>query len=109
MSLDFERTEKLNIFKQDAAKHDITVRIPDVNRSEAWFAIDGNEVFYALSARNVGSQAMQSLLMNAKPMGRLKTYLISPAARPVSASIKDCSSILSPPVRWTVWTLTAPS
>ena len=27
MSLDFERTEKLNIFKQDAAKHDITVRI----------------------------------------------------------------------------------
>ena len=58
MSLDFERTEKLNIFKQDAAKRDIAVRIPDVNRSEAWFAIDGNEVFYALSAiRNVGSQA----------------------------------------------------
>ena len=73
MSLDFERTEKLNIFKQDAAKHDITVRIPDVNRSEAWFAIDGNEVFYALSAiRNVGSQAMQSLVNERKANGPFK-------------------------------------
>ena len=73
MSLDFERTEKLNIFKQDAAKHDITVRIPDVNRSEAWFAIDGNEVFYALSAiRNVGSQAMQSLVYERKANGPFK-------------------------------------
>ena len=73
MSLDFERTEKLNIFKQDAAKHDITVRIPDVNRSEAWFAIDGNEVFYALSAiRNVGSQAMQSLVDERKASGPFK-------------------------------------
>ena len=73
MSLDFERTEKLNIFKQDAAKHDITVRIPDVNRSEAWFAIDGNEVFYALSAiRNVGSQAMQSLVDERKANGPFK-------------------------------------
>jgi DNA polymerase-3 subunit alpha len=73
MSLDFERTEKLNIFKQDAAKHDITVRVPDVNRSEAWFAIDGNEVFYALSAiRNVGSQAMQSLVDERKANGPFK-------------------------------------
>jgi DNA polymerase-3 subunit alpha len=73
MSLDFERTEKLNIFKQDAAKHDITVRIPDVNRSEAWFAIDGDEVFYALSAiRNVGSQAMQSLVDERKANGPFK-------------------------------------
>ena len=73
MSLDFDRTEKLNIFKQDAAKHDIAVRIPDVNRSEAWFAIDGNEVFYALSAiRNVGSQAMQSLVDERKSNGPFK-------------------------------------
>jgi DNA polymerase-3 subunit alpha len=67
MSLDFERTDKLNIFKQDAAKHDITVCIPDVNKSEARFAIDGNEVFYALSAiRNVGTQAMHLLVEERK-------------------------------------------
>ncbi|MBL6761591.1 MAG: DNA polymerase III subunit alpha [PS1 clade bacterium] len=73
MSLDFERTEKLNIFKQDAAKHDITLRIPDVNCSEAWFAIDGDQVFYALSAiRNVGSQAMQLLVEERKANGPFK-------------------------------------
>jgi DNA polymerase-3 subunit alpha len=73
MSLDFERTDKLNIFKQDAAKHDITVFIPDVNKSEARFAINGNEVFYALSAiRNVGTQAMQLLVEERKENGPFK-------------------------------------
>jgi DNA polymerase-3 subunit alpha len=73
MSLDFERTDKLNIFKQDAGKHDITVCTPDVNKSEAWFAIDGNEVFYALSAiRNVGSQAMHLLVKERKENGPFK-------------------------------------
>jgi DNA polymerase-3 subunit alpha len=73
MSLDFERTDKLNIFKQDAAKHDITVCIPDVNKSEARFAIDGNEVFYALSAiRNVGTQAMHLLVEERKENGPFK-------------------------------------
>jgi DNA polymerase-3 subunit alpha len=73
MSLDFERTDKLNIFKQDAAKHDITVCIPDVNKSEARFAINGNEVFYALSAiRNVGTQAMQLLVEERKENGPFK-------------------------------------
>ena len=110
MSLDFERTEKLNIFKQDAAKHDITVCIPDVNRSEAWFAIDGNEVFYALSAiRNVGSQAMQSLVDERKANGPFKD-VFDFARRTAGIGLnKDCSSILSPPVRWTVWSPTAPS
>ena len=73
MSLDFERTDKLNIFKQDAGKHDITVCTPDVNKSEAWFAIDGDEVFYALSAiRNVGSQAMHLLVAERKENGPFK-------------------------------------
>jgi DNA polymerase-3 subunit alpha len=73
MSLDFERTDKLNIFKQDAAKHDITVCIPDVNKSEARFTINGNEVFYALSAiRNVGTQAMQLLVEERKENGPFK-------------------------------------
>ena len=73
MSLDFERTDKLNIFKQDAAKHDITMCIPDVNKSEARFTINGNEVFYALSAiRNVGTQAMQLLVEERKENGPFK-------------------------------------
>ena len=63
MTLDFERTEKLNSFKQDAAKRDIITRSPCVNRSEVGFAIEGNEIFYALKAiRNVGTQAMQAVV-----------------------------------------------
>ena len=73
MSLDFERTEKLNGFKQDAAKRDIIVKTPDVNRSDTWFTIDGNEVFYALAAiRNVGSQAMAALVEERKTNGPFK-------------------------------------
>ena len=73
MTLDFERTEKLNSFKQDALKRDIITRSPDVNRSEVGFSIDGNEIFYALSAiRNVGSQAMQSVVDIRKADGPYK-------------------------------------
>ncbi len=70
MSLDFERTEKLNIFKQDAAKRGISVLPPDVNHSDAQFAIDGDKIYYALSAiRNVGSAAMQLLVDERKANG----------------------------------------
>ncbi len=73
MSLDFERTEKLNGFKQDAAKRDIIVCTPDVNKSDTWFTINGNEVYYALAAiRNVGSQAMVNLVTERKANGPFK-------------------------------------
>ena len=73
MTLDFERTEKLNSFKQDAAKRDIMTRSPCVNRSEVGFAIQGNEIFYALKAiRNVGTQAMQAVVDERKGNGPFK-------------------------------------
>ncbi len=73
MTLDFERTEKLNSFKQDAAKRDIITRSPCVNRSEVGFSIEGNEIFYALKAiRNVGTLAMQSVVEERKANGPFK-------------------------------------
>ena len=73
MTLDFERTEKLNSFKQDAAKRDIITRSPCVNRSEVGFAIEGNEIFYALKAiRNVGTQAMQAVVDERNENGPFK-------------------------------------
>ena len=73
MTLDFERTEKLNSFKQDAAKRDIMTRSPCVNRSEVGFSIEGNEIFYALKAiRNVGTLAMQSVVEERKANGPFK-------------------------------------
>ena len=63
MSLDFERVEKINSFKQDAAQSDIAVLSPDVNRSDVQFAIEDKKIYYALSAiRNVGTGAMCALV-----------------------------------------------
>ncbi len=73
MSLDFERTDKLNSFKQDAAKHDIAVCSPDMNRSNAAFSIKGNEIYYGLAAiRNVGSLAMQAVVDERAANGTFK-------------------------------------
>ena len=76
MTLDFERTEKLNSFKQDALKRDIITRSPCVNRSDVGFSIDGNEIFYALKAiRNVGTLAMQAVVDERTENGPFKDVI----------------------------------
>jgi DNA polymerase-3 subunit alpha len=63
MNLDINNTDKLNIFKQDAARMGITVRSPSVNESEASFSVKNGEIVYALGAiKNVGAQAMEELV-----------------------------------------------
>ena len=63
MSLDISNTDKLAVFYQDAKRMRVRVRPPDVNRSEADFAVEDGEVLYALGAiRNVGLEAMKHLV-----------------------------------------------
>ena len=63
MSLDFERTEKLQGFKQDAETHGIQIIPPHINRSHVQFDVADDGIVYALSAiRNVGAQAMQLIV-----------------------------------------------
>ncbi|MFC3069998.1 DNA polymerase III subunit alpha [Phenylobacterium soli] len=63
MSLDIANTDKLSVFYQDAKRFGVTIRAPDINRSEADFAVENGEVLYALGAiRNVGLQAMQHVV-----------------------------------------------
>jgi DNA polymerase-3 subunit alpha len=63
MSLDLGNTDKLNVFKQDAARLGIVVRPPSINESEAVFSVKDGEVLYALAAiKNVGMQAMEHLV-----------------------------------------------
>ncbi|MEE3058550.1 MAG: DNA polymerase III subunit alpha, partial [Pseudomonadota bacterium] len=70
MSLDFERVDKLAVFKQDANDRGIDVLRPDINKSDVQFSIEGNSIFYALSAiRNVGTQAMHEIVTNRKEAG----------------------------------------
>lgn len=63
MSLDLSNTDKLAVFYQDARRFKVPVRAPDVNRSEADFAVKDGAVLYALGAiRNVGLEAMRHLV-----------------------------------------------
>jgi len=62
MTLDIGNTDRLNIFRQEAARLGVKVLPPDVNRSEAHFACDAEKsaIFYALAAvKGVGRQAME--------------------------------------------------
>ena len=63
MSLDISNSDKLAVFYQDARRCGVTVRAPDVNTSEADFAVKDGAVLYALGAiRNVGLEAMRHLV-----------------------------------------------
>ena len=63
MSLDLQNTDKLHIFKEDAQRLGITVRPPNINRSDALFAVEGGDILYALAAiKNVGRQAMEHII-----------------------------------------------
>jgi len=63
MSLELGNTDKLDVFRQEAARLGVNVRPPSVNLSEADFAVVDGEIVYALAAiKNVGRQAMQHLV-----------------------------------------------
>ncbi len=65
MTLDIGNTDRLNIFRQEAQRLGIRILPPDINRSEAFFACDGEKgvIYYALAAvKGVGRQAMEHVV-----------------------------------------------
>ncbi len=73
MSLDIANSEKLASFNQDARRMGVTVLAPDVNASEADFAVENGAIRYALGAvRNVGLAAMHALTAERQRGGRFK-------------------------------------
>jgi DNA polymerase-3 subunit alpha len=67
MTLDIGNTDRLNVFRQEAARLAITVKAPDINRSRADFSCEvtetGGVIYYALAAvKNVGRQAMEHVV-----------------------------------------------
>ncbi|MBN8647371.1 MAG: DNA polymerase III subunit alpha [Caulobacterales bacterium] len=63
MTLDIEDTNKLGAYVQEAKRLGIVVNRPDINRSQANFAIENGEILYALGAvKNVGVKAMEKLV-----------------------------------------------
>ena len=71
MSLDITNTDKLAVFYQDARRFGIKIVPPDINRCKADFDVENGEVLYALGAiRNVGFEAMQSVVQTREEGGR---------------------------------------
>ena len=68
MSFDLDRTEKLNMFRQELDRQKLPLLPPDINRSEARFSVEFSEktprgaVRYALAAlKGVGMAAMEEV------------------------------------------------
>jgi DNA polymerase-3 subunit alpha len=82
MTLDIGNTDRLNVFRQEAARLSIEVRAPDINRSQAYFACDaaaaertdGGVIYYALAAvKNVGRQAMEHVVASREAGGPFRS------------------------------------
>jgi DNA polymerase-3 subunit alpha len=74
MNLDIQLTDKLAVYKQEVERSGITLLPPDINRSEARFAVeeheDGLAIRYALGAlKNVGIEAMASIVREREANG----------------------------------------
>ena len=77
MTLDIQNTDKLNIFKQELDRIGIELLPPEINKSEAVFAVErvvnGEEklcIRYALAAiKNVGEAAMASVVAERRENG----------------------------------------
>jgi DNA polymerase-3 subunit alpha len=78
MTLDIGNTDKLNTFRQELSRLGVKLLPPDINKSQPVFAVevqaDGSRaVRYALGAvRNVGLQAMQSVVREREENGPFK-------------------------------------
>lgn len=84
MTLDLGNTDKLAIFKQDMDKMKLPLLQPDLNKSQAIFAVEADGVRYALGAlKGVGEGAMDILVAERETGGEYQ-------------SIEDYASRLDP-------------
>ncbi len=73
MTLDAGNTDKLSIFKQELDRMEIDLLIPDINKSEAMFKVEGDCVRYALAAlKGVGEAAMEKIIAEREANGDFK-------------------------------------
>jgi len=76
MTLDIGNTDRLNIFRQEAKRLNVTLAAPDINRSASVFSVDAEAgtVFYALAAvKGVGRQAMDHVVAVRQAGGPFKS------------------------------------
>ncbi len=73
MSLDMTNVDKLLLYKEECKKMGITVLPPDINHSLSEFAVEGNNIRYALAAiKSVGAANMQAIVEEREKRGKFK-------------------------------------
>ena len=80
MTLDMANTDKLNVFRQELGRMKVPLLQPDINRSEADFAVEALEeegkyaIRYALAAiKIIGHDAIEKVLTERKNAGHFKS------------------------------------
>ena len=79
MTLDMANTDKLSDFRQDALRLGIEVVLPSVQTSFASFEVDGNRLFYALTAiKGVGEAAVRHIVERRgdKPFASIEDFCL---------------------------------
>lgn len=73
MSLDMINVDKLLLYKEECKKMGIKVLPPDINKSLTEFAVEGNNIRYALAAvKSVGAANMDAIIRERKAKGAFK-------------------------------------
>ncbi|MBL1242174.1 MAG: DNA polymerase III subunit alpha [OCS116 cluster bacterium] len=73
MTLDMGNVDKLQLFKQECKQMGIEVLPPDINKSAVEFVVENGKIRYSLAAlKNVGSQAVESIVAARKEVGKFK-------------------------------------
>jgi DNA polymerase-3 subunit alpha len=75
MTLDLSDTDKLNIYRQELDKMNVSLFPPDVNASQAIFSVEPGQtgVRYGLAAiKNIGAVAMESIVAEREKKGPYK-------------------------------------
>ena len=74
MTLDLGNTDKLSVFKQDMDRLGVPLFVPDINKSQSIFCVEGDGVRYALAAlKGVGEQAMSAIVAERGRNGEYKS------------------------------------
>ena len=73
MSLDMTNVDKLLFYKEECKKMGFSVLPPDINKSLAEFAVEGNNIRYALAAiKSVGAANMEAIVKEREANGNFK-------------------------------------
>ena len=73
MSLDMTNVDKLLLYKEECKKMGIAVLPPDINKSLTEFAVEGNNIRYALAAiKSVGAANMEAVVAERQAHGAFK-------------------------------------